>query len=160
MMFSLTSSLIRPVSLPNTTRQLDLTVLRLPQSHQDYTFKRSNKHQGRGLPENCCNFKKTRHLITNGREVKAEVKISNTKGRWNKKKKKREAESWRPIALGQMFCVNVVMTVWSVYEQSAIPRGCLWRTGMITNTDELGCMNTELIGIISVLPHQLLYFNM
>lgn len=27
MMFSLTSSLIRPVSLPNTTRQLDLTAL-------------------------------------------------------------------------------------------------------------------------------------
>lgn len=46
MMFSLTSSLIRPVSLPNTTRQLDLTVLRLPQSRQDYTFKHSNKHKG------------------------------------------------------------------------------------------------------------------
>ncbi len=58
MMFSFTSSLIRPVSLPNTTRQLDLTVLRLPQSHQEYTFKHSNK-QGGEMPENRHNFKKT-----------------------------------------------------------------------------------------------------
>ena len=50
MMFSLTSSLIRPVSLPNTTWQLDLTVLRLPESHQDYTFQHSNKHKGGKCP--------------------------------------------------------------------------------------------------------------
>lgn len=63
MMFSFTSSLIRPVSLPNTTRQLDLTVLRLPQSRQDYTFKRSNKHRGGEMPENRRNFKQADLLI-------------------------------------------------------------------------------------------------
>lgn len=74
MMFSLTSSLIRPVSLPNTTRQLDLTVLRLPQSRQDYTFKHSNKHKGgrREMPENRHNFKKTELLVAG--DVNAKVK--------------------------------------------------------------------------------------
>lgn len=78
-MFSLTSSLIRPVSLPNTTRQLDLTVLRLPQSHQDYTFKRSNKHEEGKTPESRHDFKKTELLIAE------KQKSQNYKGRENKK---------------------------------------------------------------------------
>ncbi|KAK2917430.1 hypothetical protein Q8A73_004176 [Channa argus] len=119
-MFSLTSSLIRLVSLPNTTRQLDLTVLRLPQSHKDYTFKHSNKHKKRGawvggeMPENRHNFKKTQLVIAE--EANAE-----------------------------MFCREVVMTVWGVHKQSAIPGGCLWNRRMITNTVELACMNTARI---------------
>lgn len=61
MMFSLTSSLIRPVSLPNTARQLDLTVLRLPQSRTDPAFKHSHtrgKKKGGEMPENRHDFKK------------------------------------------------------------------------------------------------------
>lgn len=91
MMFSLTSSLIRPVSLPNTTRQLDLTVLRLPQSRQDYTFKHSNKHRGgREMPENRHNFKKTELPVAGdvNAEVKKKKNLKTIKTDGSKKKKK------------------------------------------------------------------------
>lgn len=51
------------------------------------------------------------------------------------------------------------MTVWGVHKQSAIPRGCLWNSRMITDTVELACMNSELIGIITLLPRSLLHIN-
>lgn len=51
------------------------------------------------------------------------------------------------------------MTMSGVRTQSAVPRGRLWNSRMITNTAEPACMNSELIGIISLLPRSLLHFN-
>ena len=145
MMFSLTSSLIRPVSLPNTTRQLDLTVLRNPQSRQDYAFKHSNQHKGgEKCLKNRSNFKKA------ARQRGKNLKTMKTDGVKNNKSPS------VPSCVARCFAGKVVMTV---HEQPAIPRGRLGNSRMITNTVELACMNSELIGIISLLPRSLLHFN-
>lgn len=119
MMFSLTSSLIRPVSLPNTTRQLDLTVLQLPQSHQDYTFKRSNKHEEGKTPESQHNFRKTDPLIAE------KQKSQNYKEHLN---------LGVPSCMARCFAGTRSRLCGVRTSTLQIPRGRLWKSRMIQSS--------------------------
>lgn len=115
-----------------TARQLDLTVLRLPESHQDRTFKYSNKHLRGG--EEC--------LKT---PASAEVKISEDKDQTSAPRHV-GPDVWRGFvcvcgggerAIPQRETLGVEVQVHLSYQR----------------------MSSELIETISLLPRSLLHFN-
>lgn len=112
------------------------------------------------MPENRHNFKKTELPVAGdaNAEVKKNKNLKTIKTDGSKKKKNNKISTShraRPDVLPESGhdCVGCA------HEHTAIPRGRLRNSRMITNTVEPACMNSELIGIISLLPRSLLHFN-
>lgn len=142
MMFSLTSSLIRPVSAPNTTVAIrpDSTPTPTIPTRTGCSNTRVNEQSGGnengkgggGMPENRHSNKKQKEKKSAGKTVFVPSSC-----------------------LTRCSCKKVAMTARGAL--TSIPRGSLWKHR--THTSEQAGMSRKLIEIITLLPQQLLHFN-